>query len=332
MRFLAFLIALLISTLSHTQQVQLLTSGTKSSFRGMSVVTDQILWVSGSNGTVGRSVDGGTTWQWLPVKGFEKRDFRDIEAFDKNTALVIAIAEPAQILKTVDGGQTWKIVFTDSTKGMFLDAMDFFDKKNGIVVGDPVEGKVYFAFTKNKGDEWIRFDGSERRRRWVANDGEAFFASSGTNIRYLKKDKYRLVSGGKSARWFDENGDHALSIIQGKESTGANSIAVFRNQYTVVGGDFANDKDTTRNCLVSNDGGVNWLSPTLAPRGYRSCVIYITSNRLLTCGTSGVDVSEDGGMNWRLISTDGFHVCQKGKKGNAVFLAGGNGRIAKLIW
>ena len=46
----------------------------------------------------------GRHWEWLPVKGFEKRDFRDIEAFDKNTAVIMAISEPAQILKTTDGG------------------------------------------------------------------------------------------------------------------------------------------------------------------------------------------------------------------------------------
>ena len=48
------------------------------------------------------------------------------------------------------------------------------------------------------------------------------------------------------------------------------------NQYAVVGGDFTNDKDTTRNCLITIDGGRNWISPQTAPRGYRSCVIFLT--------------------------------------------------------
>jgi hypothetical protein len=332
MRFTILALFFLTGTVLHAQKIEQLTSGTKTSLRGMSVVNNDIIWVSGSNGTVGKSLDGGRNWEWLTVKGFEKRDFRDIEAFDKNTAIVIAISEPGQILKTTDGGVNWKIVFTDSAKGMFLDAMDFYNNKNGMVVGDPVEGKIYLAYTTSNGDRWVKFDGEKKHRRWIANEGEAFFASSGTNLVYLKKDKYRLVSGGKSARWFDENGDHPLSIVQGKESTGANSIAISNNQFAVVGGDFTNDKDTTRNCLISKDGGINWISPLTAPRGYRSCVIYITQDQLLTCGTSGVDISSDGGMNWRLISGDGFHVCQKAKKGDAVFLAGSNGRIAKLTW
>ena len=332
MRFTLLILFLTICTVLQAQKIQMLTSGTKTSLRGMSVVNDKIIWLSGSNGTVGKSVDGGSTWEWQTVKGFEKRDFRDIEAFDKNTAVIIAIAEPAQILKTTDGGLNWRIVFTDSSKGMFLDALDFYNKKNGLVVGDPVEGKVFLAYTRNNGDDWIKFDGEKNYRRWVMNESEAFFASSGTNIKYLKKGKYRLVSGGKSSRWFDENGDHPLLITQGKESTGANSIAIYKNQYAVVGGDFTNDKDTTRNCLITKDGGVNWIYPTTAPRGYRSCVIYLNNDQLLTCGTSGVDFSADGGTNWQLISPEGFHVCQKAKKGNAVFLAGSNGRIAKLLW
>ena len=40
--------------------VQILTTGTNTSLRGMSIPSDQVIWVSGSNGTVGKSVDAGT--------------------------------------------------------------------------------------------------------------------------------------------------------------------------------------------------------------------------------------------------------------------------------
>src|SRR5215831_7916518 len=95
------------------QQVNTLTSGTKTSLRGLSVVNNNIIWVSGSSGTVGRSLDGGKNWQWIQVKGFEKKDFRDIEAFDDKTAVIMAIAEPAIILKSIDGGEHWNEVFRD---------------------------------------------------------------------------------------------------------------------------------------------------------------------------------------------------------------------------
>ncbi|MGZ3853896.1 MAG: WD40/YVTN/BNR-like repeat-containing protein, partial [Flavisolibacter sp.] len=83
---------LLISTCSIAQKkeipkLEVLTSGTKTSLRGLSVVSDAIAWVSGSNGAVGKTTDGGKNWKWVVVKGFEKNDFRDIEAFDATTAL-----------------------------------------------------------------------------------------------------------------------------------------------------------------------------------------------------------------------------------------------------
>jgi len=80
--------------------INVIDSGRKTSLRGLSVVDDNVIWASGSNGTVARSVDGGKTFQWLTVTGYERRDFRDIEAFDANTAIIMGISEPAIILKT----------------------------------------------------------------------------------------------------------------------------------------------------------------------------------------------------------------------------------------
>ena len=152
------------------------------------------------------------------------------------------------------------------------------------------------------------------------------------------------VSGGKSARIFSGLGSlphkwTTLPIVQGQESTGANSLAVWGDIFSgdnikavVVGGDFSHDTVSTQNSvLVELLPKLKFSQPKTPPHGYRSCVIYLSKNKLLTCGTSGSDISIDGGKNWTLISTEGFHVCQKAKKGKAVFLAGGGGRIAKLV-
>ncbi|RYZ49723.1 MAG: oxidoreductase, partial [Sphingobacteriales bacterium] len=62
--------------LAQRPEVEILTTGTKTSLRGLSVVNDNILWVSGSGGVVGRSSNGGKTWKWVTVPGFEKTEFR----------------------------------------------------------------------------------------------------------------------------------------------------------------------------------------------------------------------------------------------------------------
>ena len=79
----------------------------------------------------------------------------------------------------------------------------------------------------------------------------------------------------------------------------------------------------------SYDGGKTWKLPESPPHGYRSCVEFLTAKRLLACGLTGVDISADSGLNWKNISSTGFHVCRKAKKGKAVFLAGSE-KIGKL--
>ena len=42
-------------------------------------------------------------------------------------------------------------------------------------------------------------------------------------------------------------------------------------------------------------------------------------------------MSKDDGISFSKISDIGFHVCKKAKHGDAVFFAGGGGKIGKLI-
>ena len=318
--------------------VELVTSGRNTSLRGLSVVNNNIIWVSGSNGTVGKSNNGGKNWKWMTVNGFEKSDFRDIEAFDGNTALIMAVGEPAYILKTIDGGENWKVVYENKTKGMFLDAMDFANSRDGIVIGDPINGKIFVALTNNSGNTWQ--EPSQALAPPDADKGEAFFAASGSNVRLFNNDDYYMVSGGLRSRLITNDKAVFIPMVQGSESTGANALDIFDDgipdepgsRMIVVGGDFKADSSTHKNCFFTVNGGRTWLQPSTPPNGYRSSVEYLSKKDLLTCGLNGVDFSKDGGRNWKWISKEGFHVCRIARVGNAVFLAGSNGKIAKLVW
>ena len=317
-------------------RVEVLSAGVKTSLRGLSVVNNNVVWVSGSNGTVGRSTNAGKNWKWMIVKGFEKNDFRDIEAFDANTAIIMAIADPAYILKTVDGGETWEVVYENKTTGMFLDAMEFRDPSNGYVIGDPIDGRFFIAKTTNGGKTWIELSAGDRP---VADSGEAFFASSGTNLRYLYNHSLILASGGKNSRLFYNNETFPVPMTKGKESAGTNSVAVYdnykrskANKIIIVGGDFTADSSINNNCFVSINGGKSWDRPKTPPTGYRSCVEFLNKETIVTCGLNGVDYSYDGGKHFYNISKEGFHVCRYARIGNTVYLAGSNGKIGKLVW
>lgn len=338
--YIAFLFFLL-SNFSFAQKkeipkVEILTSGTKTSLRGLSVVSDAILWVSGSNGTVGKTTDGGKNWKWFSVKGFEKNEFRDIEAFDATTAIIMSVGEPAYILRTVDGGEIWKVVYENKAKGMFLDAMEFWNEEAGRVIGDPIGGKFFVVTSFDGGRTWKDVPESHRP---LADSGEACFAASGTNIRALDNDEAVFISGGLTSNIFIRNQKTKLPLLQGRESTGANSIAVWDRykknggkQLVVVGGDFQKPDSDTMNCCYSTNRGKTWKSSRIPPHGYRSCVEYLDGKVLVSCGLNGVDYSVDNANTWKWISKESFHVCRIAKIGTTVYLAGNNGKVGKLLY
>lgn len=314
------------------QAITVIEQGQKTSIRGLSMPTASVVWASGNNGKVAKSVDGGKTFRWMTVEGYSKRDFRDIEAFDSSTAIIMAVDTPAIILKTTDGGETWKKVFEDQRPGMFLDAMDF-SGNNGVVIGDPINGKTFMAVSKDKGDSWVPKETLD-----FMMDGEAFFASSGSNIKLLGPKtgfKTLFVSGGIQSRLFYNGNPIKLPMQSGKSSTGANGLALHPNkkQGIIIGGDFANDKRSDSAILLfSLSPKVTFSQPVNPPAGYKSAVVFLSNTTVLACGTSGVDLSLDAGLNWKNISNLGFHVAVTSPDGKFGMVAGGNGRIAKVLF
>ncbi len=319
------------------QELKLIETGTKTSLRGLSVVNDKIIWASGSRGMVALSVDGGSHFSWKQVPGYENRDFRDVEGFDGETAIIMAIDTPAILLKTNDGGKSWKKVFEDRRPGMFLDAMAFRGKW-GYVIGDPVNGKAFLARTIDGGESWMELDAPE------LVSGEAFFASSGSNITViaLEPDKTSsnekinskpvFVTGGMQSRLFGFGLPIALPLRSGKNSSGANGLTLHLDGKSgvIFGGDFAAmmERDSSMLLLSIKGDQVFMKSPEQPPSGYKSHVVYLDDLHLLACGTSGVDISSDGGNNWRKISDRPFHVAGCVSGSDKVVLAGPAGTIA----
>lgn len=326
------LVAFPVSILA--QEVRILTKGTNSSLRGLSVVDENIVWSSGSNGKVAKTTDGGVSFQWFTVQGYEQRDFRDIHAFDSNTAVIIAIDTPAVILKTKDGGRSWYKVFEDNRPGMFLDAMHF-EGNHGVVIGDPIDGRPFIAKTIDYGETW--------QVQYLQNDcqqtinGEAFFAASGSNIQLLKKRGAYLplyVSGGIQSRLFFQSQCIALPLQSGKNYTGANGLIYSRRHKkgVVVGGDFSDAKRTDSAMVVFEfDKTVKIGQPISIPAGYKSGVAFLGKEDIVTCGTTGVDKWTFNNNKWVNLSSQSFHAVQSDINHKILYLCGSKGYIAKII-
>jgi hypothetical protein len=330
------LLMLLVNHLDAQNTIKILTEKKGVSLRGLSLPTQNVIWASGSKGTVVKSVNGGQDFEWLQVKGYENRDFRSIHAWDQTEAVIVAIASPAVILKTTDGGNNWNLVTEILDSNMFLDAIHFKDDLNGWIVGDPINNNIFLLNTKDKGNSWQEVPVSYFKETVIP--GEAFFASSSTNMTH-SKDALFMVSGGMSSRLWVNGIPTNIPMLQGTKSTGANSIAIApdASKLVIVGGDFMKDTLRKNNYLLlqkksNKKNEVQWQQANTAqiPNGYRSCVEFIDNNIVITCGTSGVDISKNGGQNWNFISNQSFHVVQHQPGKQAAFFAGAGGKIGYL--
>ncbi len=331
--FIGFFIFLSFTVISKAQW-QKQNVETDASFRGLSVVNENIVWASGTSGTFIRTTDGGKTWKVGKVAGAETLDFRDIEAFDANTAYVLSIGEGenSRIYKTTDGGENWELQFKNTNPKAFFDALAFWDKDNGMAMSDPVNGKYILIETKDGGKNW---NFAETDKMSSAKTGEAAFAASGTCLLTNGKTDIYLISGGNEARVFRSN-NRGLnwfvsdpSFVKGTAGSGIFSIAMYdKKRGVIVGGNYEKPDEITNNLAFTNDGGKNWkLAKGL--NGYRSGVDYIDKKTIIAVGANGSDLSTDGGKTWKNLDKENYNAIRtKGK--SAIWAVGAKGLVSKF--
>lgn len=323
---------LLLLSLTVNAQWARQSVNTAASFRGLAVVNEKIVWASGTGGTVIRTIDGGKTWNVITVPGAEKLDFRDVEAFDANTAYILSIGngDLSRIYKTTDGGKTWKLKFQNHVEKVFLDAMACWSRKICTIVSDPVNGEFPFLTTD---DGWESFD-DDLFTGAQAHEGEAAFAASGTGLIASGRDVF-LVSGGTDARVFKiRDGDENWSISEppfakGPAGAGIFSIAMFdKLNGVIVGGNYEKPDDHEKNLAFTTDGGEMWKLGT-GLTGYSSGVTYVDRNTIIAVGTNGSDITRDGGKTWTVLGKEDLNaVASKGRR--ATWAVGPKGMVVKL--
>ncbi len=312
----------------HRQKV-----ATGVDFRGLSVVSAKVVWVSGTNGTFGRSTDGGDTWAVGTVPGAERLDFRDVEAFGDTTAYLLSAGPggASRIYKTTDAGKTWLLQYKNPSPAAFLDAIAFWDEQHGIVLGDPVKGDFELLATDDGGAHW-RPVGKELP---AALPGEGAFAASGTClVTHGQNDVWFVTGGAKVARVF-HSGNRGqrwtvseTPIAAGVESAGISSIA-FRDRENgiIVGGDYRKPDRTGATAATTADGGKTWTL-LKQPLPYRSAVAWAT-DRWVAVGSAGSHVSFDDGATWKELDRENYNSVAFSATGEG-WAVGPKGRIARF--
>lgn len=316
---------------------QLTPTGSTARLRGLSAVSAEVAWASGSAGTVLRTVDRGATWQNVSPPGTAALQFRDIEAFDASNAVILAIGPgtDSRVYVTSDAGRTWRLTFQNEDPNAFYDCMTFFDRKRGLALSDPVDGRFRIIATNDGGRSWGVVDADMP----PALPGEFAFAASG---QCLVSDHGRRAwfgtGGADQARVFRSD-DRGLTWQVSATPMHSGPIAgvfalAFRGQQHgfAVGGDLGTPAASPDMVALTSDGGATWrLVPAAqAPNQYRSGAHWVTGNDAVAVGPTGSDATSDGGRTWVRFDGGSFDTVDCAHPG-ACWASGEAGRAAYLV-
>jgi photosystem II stability/assembly factor-like uncharacterized protein len=281
-------------------------SHTTESLRGVSTVSRQVAWASGTHGTYLRTTDGGRTWIPRVVPEASALDFRAVVAFSADEAFLMSAGpgDQSRIYYTADAGQHWELQFTNTNPKGFFDSMVFWDPRHGVILGDPIpdnSGRLKFeVLLTDDGQTWHALPPAQLP---PAAEGEGAFAASNTCLAILPNAGWSefaarpsessaiaggqldfniwFATGGRAARVFHSpDGGKTWQafdtpINHGPESAGIFSIA-FRNSLdgVIAGGDYKHPNGDGPNLAFTHDGGRTWELSTIHPQAYFSAVAY----------------------------------------------------------
>ncbi|MGA8687429.1 MAG: hypothetical protein WB623_23725 [Candidatus Sulfotelmatobacter sp.] len=297
------LIALFLATTTAFAQPARQThpSNTTENLRGVSAVSQQIAWASGTHGIYLRTTDAGRTWIPAQVSDATALDFRGVVAFSADEAFLMSAGpgDQSRIYHTTDAGQHWQLQFTNSNPKAFFDSIAFWDPTHGIVLGDPISdnsGQLKFQLLlTTDGQSWTPIPPSQLP---PALDGEGAFAASNTCLAILPNNDPNIwfATGGKAARVF-HSPDRGRTwqvfntpITHGPDSAGIFSIA-FRdgNHGVIAGGDYKHPDQDGLNLAFTSDAGKTWTVSRIFPQSYYSAVAYDRKHRDPRANTLGED-------------------------------------------
>ncbi len=247
---------------------------------------------------------------------------------------MLSVGNPALLYKTGDTG-SMELVYKEEHIKVFYDAISFWNDKEGIAMGDPVDSCLSIITTRDGGKTWNKISCDNLP---VSEEGEAAFAASNSNIA-IQRDKTWILSGGIRSRIFfspDKGKNWEVfdtPLIQGAPTTGGYSLDFYdENNGFIIGGDYTKPEENQSNKAFTKDGGRTWeLAAVGQEPGYKSSVRYVPGKNgddLVAVGSTGISYSKDAGKSWKELSSEGFYTLRF--LNDSVAYAAGKHRIAKL--
>ncbi|MEY4011101.1 MAG: hypothetical protein RIT22_225 [Bacteroidota bacterium] len=242
---------------------------------------------------------------------FEKSvEFRSIAQTNKYV-FIISVANPALLYRISKEDFSYKLVYQENHEKVFYDSMQFWNDKEGVAIGDPIEGSFSIITTRDGGNSWQKTSANQIPK---LEEGEAAFAASNTNI-VIKGKTTWIVSGGKKSRVYSSKDKgknwtvYETPMVQGKQMTGIFTADFYDSKIGFIsGGNYEVLTQNFDNKARTTNGGKTWdLVAQNQGFGYASCVQYVPHSNgkgLVSVGASGLFYSNDGGDNWKQLAID----------------------------
>ena len=313
-------------------------SGTRSSLRAVHSAGPGVVWASGTKGVVLRSEDDGYVWQQCAIPpDAASLDFRGLWGWDADHAIAMSSGSGAdsRLYETTDGCAHWHLLLTNREPAGFWDAIAFWDEQQGMLLGDPVNGRFTILRTNDGGRHWTQ---DESAGLEADSRGESIFAASNSALA-LSPDgmsasfvtggpggsrMFRFHSGvhGQPARWTSVK----LPFSQNTEASGLFSSGFRDSKHGVaVGGDYKQPSKRENTAAWTSDGGLTWSAASEPCAGYRSAVSWDQDFQVwIAVGPNGSDVSYDDGKTWKQFDKAGWNAL------SLPWVVGPDGRIAML--
>lgn len=312
-------------------------SGTGALLIAAHAVDEDVVWASGTGGTVLKTINGGGSWEAVPVTtpGADTLQFRDVVALDAETAWALSIGPGAssQIAKTTDGGASWRTVWVNDEPEGFYDCLSMWDARRGLLYGDSVDGALRVRTTTDGGESWRLVPGLPS-----AGEGEGGFAASGTCVDTRGRSLGWIATGNadpaRVLRTADGGASWAaadLPLVAG-EAAGAASVAFRDDRHGVaLGGDIADPEAFADAVAITTDGGATWQAGGRLPfAGAAYGAAYVPgTGALLAVGPGGLALSRDDGRTWTLVASETYWGVAAASA-RAAWVVGPEGRITRV--
>jgi photosystem II stability/assembly factor-like uncharacterized protein len=252
----------------------------------------------------------GKKWEKVAAPaGGDALDFRDVEALAAGTVVLMSAGpgDASRIYRSTDDGASWTLAHTNPEKDGFYDAVAFWDDREGLALGDPVNGKFRVRATRDGGATWTLEHGQVMP---PALENEGAFAASGTCLFALKggSEAWFVTGGASVARVFHTSDRGRTWTVadtpapNGNASSGLFSVAFLdARRGFAAGGDYKQPQFAGLNGIRTEDGGVTWIAAPLSATGFYSAVVPVprAKDDLVAVGLAGEAVSQDAGRTWR---------------------------------